>query len=300
MIPWLRAAALAGLAWLGLSALHANPVWLPVILALASGVLALANAELAVLLVLIGLCIAMIAIHPVVGILASIVLFAAEHYLGGGGARVFLLAGLALVGAFFGPVWACAAIAGYLLGAADGALAAAVSCVAVELVGILFGRGLIGATVTGGPMPPILSAASAPPTLLSGAWVSQAFKTMSAGSVNQFFSSVGRVGHLTALLAQVGLWALAAVVAGSIAKRAAGGDSGLWIRLGAVAAGVAVLALGEAGGVHRLWNPTRHRVHRRRVGLVRGRGRGVRRRKGDGVRRRARSPTSRAVRVPRP
>ena len=64
----------------------------------------------------------------------------AVRYLGADGGRAFLIVGVSVVGAFFGPVWAGVALAGYLLGAGEGAFAAAVACVIVEALGIGLGQ----------------------------------------------------------------------------------------------------------------------------------------------------------------
>ena len=54
----------------------------------------------------------MLAVNPMVGVMLAVVLFFAERYLGGRGGTVFILMGVALIGAFFGPLWAAAALAG--------------------------------------------------------------------------------------------------------------------------------------------------------------------------------------------
>ena len=103
LAKWLRVGAITGLTWGGMAAMHASPAWLPVVVGLLAGLVSLANAEVGVLLALGGFCLPILSINPIVGIIVVVILLSAEHYLGGGGAEAFVLFGLAMVGAFFGP-----------------------------------------------------------------------------------------------------------------------------------------------------------------------------------------------------
>jgi hypothetical protein len=103
-----------------------------------------------VIVSILGLVVPMLAVNPIVGFILALVLFSAERFLGAGKAHVYLLIALAAIGAYFGPVWAAAALAGYLLGASEGALAATAACLAVELLGVLTAHASIGVTTTGG------------------------------------------------------------------------------------------------------------------------------------------------------
>jgi hypothetical protein len=109
LLEWLRAAAIAGLTWWGMTAMHVQPLWLSAAVGLGAGLIALANTEVGVLLALVGLCAPLIAAQPIVGASVAIIAIFAEHYLGGQGATGFLMIGFAILGALFGPAWAVAA-----------------------------------------------------------------------------------------------------------------------------------------------------------------------------------------------
>jgi class 3 adenylate cyclase len=245
LLKWLRALAIGGLAWAGLAAMQVHPTWLAPAIGVGAGLLALINVELGVLLALLALCVPVFAVNPIVGICLAVLLIASERYLGGGAATPFLLIGLAMVGAFFGPAWAAVALAGYLLGPAEGALAAIVSCLAVESLGVLTARPAIGAVLTGGAPMMLVPFNSAPVNLLSSAWLSKTFSLFSSGAVNSLFGTVGHMGHPLALLAQAALWGAGAAVTGVIVQRA-GRAPALWKPVAGVAAGVLVVWAGDA------------------------------------------------------
>jgi class 3 adenylate cyclase len=244
LLEWLRAAAIAALTWGGMTAMHVQPPWLSAAVGLGAGLIALANTEVGVLLALVGLCAPVIAAQPIVGVCVAIIALITEHYLGGQGATGFLLIGFAIVGAFFGPVWAVAALAGCLLGPAEGALTAAAACFVVEAVGILLGRGALGVVITGAPTPAIVSFAHAPASLLATGWIATAFKSLSSDMVGLLTSALGHVSYVPALAAQVLVWAAGAAVAGVITRRG-GTQRSLPVTLAGAAAGVGVLAVGD-------------------------------------------------------
>ena len=245
LFGWLRAGAIAALAWGGMASMQAHPWWLPPTAGVVAGLVALGNVEFGVLLALLALCVPLLAVSPIVGIIVAVVLMSAEHYLGGRGASAFLLIGLALAGAFVGPVWAAAALAGYLLGPTEGALTAAVSCLAIEATGILTAQRAIGTVVTGGSPPAIVTFAAAPPSLVRGDWLAGSFKSISPAGVNNLFAAFGRVHSPAALVVQMIVWVLAAVATGAIIRRA-GKSAPLWVLVAAVTSGVAVQWLGDA------------------------------------------------------
>jgi class 3 adenylate cyclase len=225
-----------------MSAMNARPSWLPVIIAGGAGLLALVSPELGVIISILGLVVPVLAVNPIVGIILGVVLFSAERFLGGGKANVYLLIALAVIGAYFGPVWAAAALAGYLLGASEGALAATAACLAVELLGVLTARASIGVTATGGQGRAALAFAHSP-NLLSLEWVSSGFKSIGPAAMSAVGSTFGHIGNPVALLLQIAVWATAAVVAGVIMQRVA--RPALWVPLLAVSAGVGVAWAGD-------------------------------------------------------
>jgi hypothetical protein len=238
LAKWLRAPAIGLLLWAGMSAMHAQPTWLPPVAAILVGALALATPEVAVILAILALCVPVLAANAIVGIAMAIVLFSAEHFFGRGGGTVFILTGLAIVGAFFGPAWAAAALAGYLLGASEGAIAAAAACSMIELLGVLTAKLAIGVVPTGGSGRAAVDFSHMPGTLLSPEWIGPAFKSVSPAGLNTLGAVFAHVQHPLALMLQLVGWGVAAVVAGTLLARMPG--KGLWAGLGAISAGVAV------------------------------------------------------------
>lgn len=235
---WIRALALGALLWSGLWAMQARPTWLSATVALAIAALALATPEVAVILAILALCIPVIAANALVGVAMAIVLFSAEHFLGRGGGTVFILAGLAFVGAFFGPAWAAAALAGYLLGASEGAVTAAMACGMIELLGILTARSAVGVVPTGGSGRAAVAFSHMPDTLLSSRWIGPAFGNVSPAGLRTVGDAFAHAQYPMALVLQVLGWGVAALAAGTLLARMP--RKGLWAGLGAVSAGVAV------------------------------------------------------------
>jgi len=243
-LAWLRAVALAGSAFFGLAAMNVNPHWLVFAAALAVGGLAMVSTELGVLVAIVSLSVPVIAAQPVLGMITLIAGVAAVRYVGGDGGRVFLIIALALAGTQLGFVWAAAALAGYLLGAGEGALAAAVACVVLEAIGVALGKPSLGATLAGGPARALISFAHAPDSLLSSEWLRIAIGNMGAKTVDSAFSGISHISRPVALVIQPALWATGALLAGwygSIARR----DKSLGRSLLAAALGVSVPALGS-------------------------------------------------------
>jgi class 3 adenylate cyclase len=241
----LRAGGIALTTTIGLAAMSARPAWLPLAVGLAVAAIALASTELAVLVGVIALCVPLIAVQPVLGFTMLIILVACVRFLGADGGRGYLILGLSLVGAFLGPVWAGVALAGYLLGAGEGALAAVMACLIVEAVGIALGRPMIGATVTGGTANALVSFARMPESLLSVEWIARSFTSLDAKAVTKTINGVSHVSRPLMLVLQPCVWALGAVAAGMISENARKKHS-LALNVVAVTAGVAIPALGGA------------------------------------------------------
>jgi class 3 adenylate cyclase len=241
----LRAGSIALVTAGGMAAMSARPAWLPVVMGLVVGGLALASSELAVAVAVIALSIPIIAAQPVLGFALLVVLIASVRYLGSDGGRAFLILAVSIAGAFLGPVWAGAALAGYLLGAGEGALTAALACLVLEACGIAIGRPMIGATVTGGTGHGILTFAHMPSSLLSAAWIEATLKSIDGAAVTKTIGGFSKVSQPVMLFFQPWFWALGAVAAGTLGARARK-DSNVLLSVGAVAAGVAVPALGTA------------------------------------------------------
>ena len=244
-LVWVRALVTGALSGSALAGMHVGPAWLAPGLAIGIAALALASTEFAVLLAVIALSVPIIAAQPVVGFAVLIVLVASVRYLGGNGARGFIVLGASIAGAFLGPVWVGVALGGFVLGPGAGAVAAALACAMIEVIGIALGRPAIGVIVTGGPARVIVSFAHMPHTLLSGAWIAHAFKSLNIAAVNHLSGGIAHVTHPAVLVAQPILWAGGAALAGVVARQSRRADN-VGYALSAIAAGVLVPAAGGA------------------------------------------------------
>jgi class 3 adenylate cyclase len=157
-----------------------------------------------------------------------------------------LVIGVSVVGAFLGPVWAAIALAGYLMGAGEGAIAAAITCVVVEALGIGLGRQAIGVVITGGPPVGVLSFSQMPVSLLSSAWLQESFASLGPASVNRVVAGVSGITQPLVLVVQPAIWAAGAATAGLVRAEALRRENPA-LNLVAGAAGVAVAALGTFG-----------------------------------------------------
>jgi len=245
LLGWLRAGGIAAFTWFGLAGMQVRPAWLAPLLGVVAGALMFASADLAVLASILFLSIPVIAVAPLAGIGMLVLGVVAARYLATDNAGVFFVIAAAIAGAYAGPVWAAAALAGYLLGASEGALAAALACVTVELIGMALGRPGVGVTLTGGSLA-IVDFAAAPANLLAGGWVADAFGELGTDSVNQLVSASSRLTQPIALLIQPAAWAAAAFVAG-LAKGGRSDERTTVVRLAIVGGAVMVAVLGAVG-----------------------------------------------------
>ncbi|HET6351389.1 MAG TPA: adenylate/guanylate cyclase domain-containing protein [Coriobacteriia bacterium] len=226
LLRWLRAALIALATDVGLVGLHFAPAWGAAALALVAGLLSLASVDAGVLVAVGALALPMLATSPVVGVTFIVLAIVLLRYVGSNGGQPFFVIAVALAGAAFGPVWAAAALAGYILGAAEGALAAALAAAMVELFGVVAGRAAIGATVTGG-VEDLLHLAKMPESLFAGGWISQTFGSVSSQTVTGVLTSFGKTEHVALLIAQPIVWACCAVLAGVIGHRLRSSKSAL-------------------------------------------------------------------------
>jgi class 3 adenylate cyclase len=242
-LMWVRAVTVGALSGWALAGMRVGPSWLVPVLAAGIAGLALASTELAVLLAVTVFSIPVIAVQPVVGFAMLIVLIASVRYLGGDGARGFIVIGASIAGAFLGPVWAGVALAGFVFGPAEGALAAAIACVAVEVAGIALGLPTIGVVVTGGPSRAIVSFAHMPASMLSGEWLARAFTSLDTAAVNHVIGGISHITTPAMLVAQPALWAAGAAIAGALARQARRTKS-TPLMLAALGAGILVPSVG--------------------------------------------------------
>ena len=243
-ITWLRALAMGGFTLIGLTPMNVHPQWLIAAAALTVGVLSLASAEVGTLAALVALSVPVIAAQPIVGMSVLVTGIILVRYLGADGGQVFLILALALAGAQLGIAWAAVALAGYFLGAGEGALAAALACVAVEMVGVALGRPGIGVTVSSGPARALVDFSHSPANLLGPEWFKAAIGGMGTKTVDFALAGISHIGEPAALVIQPALWAAGAGLTGWLHSIARRGES-LGRDLVVISAGVALPAAGS-------------------------------------------------------
>lgn len=239
ILRWLRAVAFAVFTIAALRATAFDPPELAVALGLAVGVTALFAPGIAVLAAIVAMALPLLAADFLVGSVFLIVGFAAVQYMGQQNGRVFLLIATAFVGAAFGPVWAAVAIAGFLLGASEGAIAAILACLALQGAGIVMGSEYLGVVYTGGVAPGLVSFQNAPQNLLAFGWVGASLDALDPGALLDTFTHAEGKAMLAL---QPFLWGMGAAIAGGLRRSP---DRENWAVYGllSVSAGVGFIAL---------------------------------------------------------
>ena len=231
--------------WFALSALFVRPSSVALFAAVVVAVLAYFSPEVATLAFVLSASLPLIAANAVLGLIFLIIGVASVQYLGSDGGAVFAVVAAAFVLAWLGPVWAVPVIAGYVLGASSGAMAAVVACLVLQVAGVVFGHPTYGLIQTGGSQAAIilLSAKTAPENLLTFAWVAPAFKGVSGASTRELFAQMAHVRNVGFFIFQPIIWGLGAAMAARF-RRPSSDPRQLLLGVGAAVAGVAVLALG--------------------------------------------------------
>ena len=220
---WITAGAIALATLAGLSGMAFTPSWGALALALAAGGLGLAATEVGVLAAMLALSLPLAAADPILGLIFLVLGVVTVHYLGSDGARVFLTVAASIAGVFIGPAWAAAAIAGFVLGAGEGALAAVIAAALTQMLGLLLGRTSILFTVTGGSADTKLltfGGDASAPNLFSTDWLIESVSGLGPQSLDGLARSFSGLTDGTALMVQPLLWAAAAVVAGTTVRAA--------------------------------------------------------------------------------
>jgi class 3 adenylate cyclase len=243
LLRWIRSTVVTVATYGALLAMDFRPGWGAALVALIAGALTLIAPDLGVLAAVIGIGLPLLAANPVVGVLFLILGIVGIRYLGADGGQVFLIVAAAVAGAFFGPVWAAAAIAGVAMTAGEAALAAGVACVTIEAVGVLIGRASIGATITGGTKALVVFGDAMPDSFFAPTWVAVTFKDVGADQVNAVMKTLAAIQDPVFLVVQPLVWAGTAALAALVMRESRKRRSPL---LGA--AGVALVALVPAIG----------------------------------------------------
>jgi len=243
-LPWVRAALMTvGTAWM-LGAMSFAPSAVGWLAAAAAGALMLATPIAAVATSVVAMTLPVAAVSLVTGVVFAVIALASVTYLARHHGSVFLLVLAAAVGVVAGPAWAAAVLAGYLLGAPQGAVAALVACFAIEAAGLLTGAEFIGVLATGGTPPPYLSFDALPASLLSIGWVTAGLSSVS-DEMNAVVEVLVGAENIPLLVIQPLIWSVGAAVAGSL-RALPGAPKGLLRGAFAVIAGTAAVAAGSA------------------------------------------------------
>lgn len=244
ILPWLRAAAFAGTTFLALRATGFYPVAVPPLAGLAAGALSIFSPGLAVLVFLLAAALPLLAADIIVGAVFLVLGLSAIQYLSEDGGRAFVVVALAFAATLVHAEWAIAALAGYVLGASDGAIVAFVACLVVESAGLVLGRGHIGVLATGGTRSLVDTAAlaklAATTNTLAFGWLAPSLGRIDIGRA---ISVVTGMRDVLAFVVQPFAWAIGATLAGLI-RRPVAHKARTPVAFAAVAAGVAA-----AGGL---------------------------------------------------
>lgn len=249
-LKWIRAVVFAVLIGRALLSLSFTPDAAALGIALALGAVALFAPGVAVLAAIIVLGIPIVAADFIVGAAFLVVGFASSQFLADENGWPFLLILAAFLFALIpgGPVWAAAIIAGYVMGASEGAVAGILAVLAIEVAGLLTGRQTMGLVHSGGTQAAaLIDLASAPDNLLSFDWGSAALADIDP---NNLLNTVGGATGKTLLAIQPVLWGAGAAVVGAIAK-ASKNRRGTASMIAAVGVGATVLAAGSGAA---LWS----------------------------------------------
>ncbi len=250
LMRWVRAAAFGGMTAWALSALAFKPESMVYVIAFLTGALALFAPGVSILATIIAVAIPIMASNLLVGAVFLIAGFASVQFLAEGRGRAYLFLMTAFIGAALGPAWAAAVVAGYVLGASEGAVVAVLACLALEAVGIAGGLPGIGVIATGGSAP-LVSLAKAPDNLLTFSWFGAALDTIRPGDVVTALTSAE---HKLLLAVQPVIWGIAAVIGGTLRRPAEDQHRQLFAFV-APAVGVVSLSLGSVIAIKALGGP---------------------------------------------
>ncbi|MDZ4180241.1 MAG: adenylate/guanylate cyclase domain-containing protein [Coriobacteriia bacterium] len=239
VLPWIRAAAYGSLTTWALLGLNAQPFTIVATFGAIAAICALFAPGIAVLVVLIAVAIPVLAANLLAGAVLLVVGFASLHYLTQNRGLPFMLILAALMAATLGPAWAVPVIAGYLLGASEGAVVAILACLLIQAAGLATGSPQVGLVLTSGTEV-LLSFEDAPSDLIGLGWLADARETLDPAAL---LAVLGGAQPKLTLLLQPLLWAVTAAGTGLIAnydrklKR-------IWAASAGVSAGIVGLAVG--------------------------------------------------------
>lgn len=249
-LPWARAAAFAAVTAILLLKMPFYPTPFIALAVIGTGALAFATPSLAALLFVGIIALPILAANFVVGALFLILGFSATQYLGADHAKGFLVIMLLAVALPFHAEWAVIVLSGYLLGSAQGAIAALLACLLLQATGALLGLHDLGSLVVGGSGSGVLWFGPAPQAPFAFGWLAPRIAEANPGSV---LASITAAKPVAALVAQPLLWGFGAALGGIFHRphtgtarlTTAAGIGGITVIL-AAGSTVALTALGGA------------------------------------------------------
>lgn len=215
LLLWVRAVLFGSVTAVALFATGFFPPTVSALAALTVGALAAYSGPLASVLLVAVCALPVLAADFVAGVLFLLIGFGATQYLGDRHAYGFIVIALTAVAVTVHAQWAVIVLAGYLLGSARGALAATVSCLMIEIAGILLGHPTFGAVIVGGTPPGVVSFTNLPTDALSFVWLRESFSQIDSLRV---ISALSGAKDVAVLGAQAILWGAAAAAAGLVRK----------------------------------------------------------------------------------
>lgn len=243
-LPWLRAAAFACVTYLALTVLGFYPAAVSPFIAVGAGALGMFSPALGIVVFLLAVGVPLLAANIVAGALFLVLGFGVIQYLSQESGRAFLVIAFAFAATLVKAEWGVAVLAGYLLGASDGAVVAFVACLLIQSTGLLSGSASIGVLATGGTTPFVdLGSLSQIKDPLTFGWFLPALSRIDPSGL---LTAMTQAKDLVLLAVQPLLWAGAAAVAGLLRKRVGDPLRRTWA-LGAVAIAVAGLAALSSG-----------------------------------------------------
>lgn len=251
VLTWLRAISIAVLTAWGVVGTGFAPLGAGLFLAVLAGGLAVSSPGIGVLIAVVTIALPALAANTLLGIAFLIVGLAAVQYLGADNGAAFLTLAFATAAAALGgvgPVWAIPVIAGYMLGASEGAVAAVVACVLLEVFGVALGREAIGIVYIGAhTTPALVDFKTAPENLLALSWITEAVKSVGPESAQKAIDVFTSLASPAILAVQPVVWGVAAAVAAAI-RRPAADKSRFLMSFVAGLVGVIIAAIGSYAG----------------------------------------------------
>ncbi|MDY0088003.1 MAG: adenylate/guanylate cyclase domain-containing protein [Coriobacteriia bacterium] len=205
------------LTWPLLLTLSFTPAPLIPLLAAATGIAGFISPDLGVALSLGLVALPLLAADVFTGMVFLLCAAVFFPFLARRSGTVYLLIGGAVVLAAAGPVWAIAALAGFLLGPAAGAGAAALACLCVQAAAILAAHTHVGMVASAAAGPGLAGITSPPADLIGLAWLASSVQALDPAPL---LGVLPAGDAIPLIIGQVAAWVGGAAVAGLLVRPA--------------------------------------------------------------------------------